>query len=178
MSQIINTFICAIIMIIGVLAFGKIVLNYSIKISKFEFLIMICLLCLMHTIVGLYFTKTPKTIIMLIVNALFYKGIYKITYKKSFFLALMHMIILLPPDLIELFFVTKILHLNIEYCYNTFAGSILSNIIVCLLFILLVIILEKPLRKLISTKLEDNKKIVIYLVLIFIMFFFIFNLKS
>lgn len=168
MSQIINTFICAIIMIIGVLVFGKIVLNYSIKISKFEFLIMICLLCLMHTIVGLYFTKTPKTIIMLIVNALFYKGIYKITYKKSFFLALMHMIILLPPDLIELFFVTKILHLNIEYCYNTFAGSILSNIIVCLLFILLVIILEKPLRKLISTKLEDNKIIVIYLVLIFI----------
>ena len=68
----------------------------------------------------------------------------------------------------ELFFVTKVLHLNMEYCYNTFAGSLLSNAVVCLLFLLIVIILRKPLRKLISTKLENDKKIMIYLFLIFI----------
>ena len=176
MWQIIDAYIGLLIMLTGTFTFGKIVLNEKIKIKKTKFFLLTLLIAIIQTIVGLNLSGTIKTIIMVISNVCFYKLTFKISYKKSMLLALLQMFILIIPDLLELFFLTKVLGFSKEQCYNFYARSINSNIIIILLLIIITYILRKILRRLINEKLEDNKKIICQLILTFIcviMFFYI-----
>ena len=71
MWQIINTFLCAIIMVTGVLLFGRIVLGNKMSTSKSHFLIIFLLMCVMYTISSLFLFKTAKTIIIFLINNIF-----------------------------------------------------------------------------------------------------------
>ncbi len=71
------------------------------------------------------------------------------------------MIILIIPDFIEMYFLTYILGLSKEVCFNSIAGSIISNIVVCLLLIILTLTLRNELKKISSYELDNNKKILI-----------------
>ena len=171
MWQIINAYIGLLIMTIGAYVFGMIIFEKNEennRVDLWKAILLIFLFSIPQTIVKINLVNTVKTFIIFGLDVFFYKCCFKISYKKSIFATFIYMILLIIPDLMELFFVTKILHLNMEYCYNTFAGSVLSNAVVCILFLLIAMILRKPLRKLISTKLENDKKIIIYLFLIFI----------
>ena len=161
MWQIISTFICAIIMTIGVYFFGKIIIGNKVKISKTKFLILTIITCVMHTFVGIVLTKTLKTIVMIIINTYYYKKIYSLSNQKSCSLSILHMIILIIPDFIEMYFLTYILGLSKEVCFNSIAGSIISNIVVCLLLIILTLTLRNELKKISSYELDNNKKILI-----------------
>ena len=54
------------------------------------------------------------------------------------------------------------------YYYKVYAGSALGNLSICILFVILTYFIRKPLRKILNTQVEDNKKITIYLILTFI----------
>ena len=161
MWQIINTFLCAIIMVAGVLLFGRIVLGNKMSTSKSHFLIIFLLMCVMYTISSLFLFKTAKTIIIFLINIFSYKIIYNLSYKKSIFLSIMHMVILLVPDFIEMYFVTEIMGISMEYCFSSIAGSIISNLVVCFLLLILAIILKTPLRKMIDEDTSNTRKIIV-----------------
>ena len=149
MWQIINIYICAIIMMFGVLFFGKIILNKKIKIAYKSFFLLFLLVCVFHTIIGLNFLGTFKTISMFLINTLFLYKTFNIQIKKSIFLSFLYMIILMIPDLLQLFIATSILGISKQFYYEEFAGSLISNFIICISCIFITFILRKKLRKLI-----------------------------
>ena len=97
-----------------------------------------------------------------IIHLLEFKFLFKITYLKSMFLTFLYVILLIIPDLLELFLVSNIVGLNKLFCYNEFAGSILGNFTICILFVLLTYFLRKLLRKVINTEISSDVKILIF----------------
>lgn len=161
MWQIISTFLCGMIAIIGVIAFFRILLEQKIAISKNKLIAIILLASILYDLAYTLFQETCKTIIMLLINTCICKKIFNITYQKSAFLTFLWIIILFVPDGIETLFFTKILNLN-AYYYSAFAGSLISNIIVFILLVLFTYIIREPLRKLVNTKIDNNMKIILY----------------
>lgn len=177
MWQSISAYIGIIIMTIGVFVFARIVLNQPIKIPISKLLMLISLISIIHVIMYFKLDGTLKSIIMCILNISLCKYTFKISIKKSIFLTFLYMIILILPDLMTLLFVTNILGLSRDFCYETVAGSLISNSLVCILFIFITYLIRKPLRKLISYEIEKNKQIIIFSILTFIsigMFFYTF----
>lgn len=159
MWQIISTYIIGLITIIGVFIFSKIVLNKEIKISKLKLITIMLLAALANTIIYLSFNGIIKTLLMVLLDVIFNVYIFKISYKKSFFLTFLYVAISMLSELVQLMIV-KITKMNIDYCYNTFAGSIISNIFIMVLLIIFTQILRKVLRKLLRTRIDDNIKII------------------
>lgn len=180
MLQIISTYIGIVIMMIGVIAFGKIVLNKIPQVSNLKLVSILMIICIIHLAIYLNFVGITKTIIVSTINTFFYKYIFKISIKKSIFLTLLYIIILMIPDLLELIIATDILDVSKEFYYNNFAGSILGNLITCILFVIITYVSRKILRKLINTKIENNIKVIIFsfLTTICILMFFFTVIKE
>ena len=177
MWQIINDFIGNILGTIGVFLFAKIILNTSIKVSKNRLIIDFLLSAIFYTIIMLCFTGTIKTVFMVVAIYIFIKDIFKENNKSTFFLAFIYIILLIIPDLFVLFFVTEILGLSKEFCYDVFAGSILCNLFVQLLIVIITFYLRPLLKKIINTEISNNNKIIIFSTATFLciaIFFYIF----
>ena len=175
MWQIISDYIELLVTTIGVFAFGKIVLDKKIQVSKSKFIISLLIVSITHTIIYIYLSGTIKTLIMGIVDIIFYKYIFNLSIKKSFFLTFIYMVILIFADLLQLLFITQALNLSLEFCYNEFAGSILGNVTTVILLVSISLLIKNILSKLINTKVENNVQIIIFSSLIFIctlMFFY------
>ena len=176
MWQIINEYIVFLIMLLGTLTFGRMIINEPIMLSKSKLILLMILISFLQTSIGLNFNGTIKTIIIVLSNIWFYKLVFKTEYKKATLLSILQMFVLIIPDLLELIFLTKILNLSKDECYNFYANSIISNLIIYILLIIITYLLRKKLRKLITEKIEDNKQVICQLALTFIcviMFFYI-----
>ena len=154
MWQIINGCIGNIMMMVGVLFLGKISLNESIKISKKKLCVLMFLFILIHTIIFLKFTGTIKTLIMAILHIIFYKKVFKIKTQKAILLTFIYMVLLIIIDLLQLLFITEILGISKEYCYNVYANSLLSNFLIYGFFVIIVYLIRIPLKALVNKKLE------------------------
>ena len=174
MWQIISGYISQIITTIGFFLFGKIVTNKKVE-NQQKIIISIFIVSVINTIIYLKFNGTIKTISMAIINILFYKYTFKKSYQKSIFITFIYMLILLITEIIELVFITEILNVSKDFGYNTYGGTIISNIITFIIFILITCLLQKFLRKVFNIKFENNMKIVVFLISISIcilMFFY------
>lgn len=177
MWQIINDFLGNVFVITGVFLFFKIVLNKSIKVSKYRFVFNLLLSALIYTIIMKYFTGTIKTLFVVLIMSIFSKYLYKEHFAKTIFLTILYTIILLLLDIFVLFFVIEILGVSKSFCYNVFAGSIIGNFIVQILTISTTFFLRKILTKVLKTGISNNNKIIIFSIATFIciaLFFYIF----
>ncbi len=177
MWQIINEFICSIIMMTSMFLFGYITLNKKVKISKLKLIYSIFVVIIINVVIYLITFGTIKTILMMIMDICFFKYVFKISLKKSFVLGLMYTITMILSELIELFSITKLLGVSKKYYYNTYVGSILSNFVTAALFILLTYLLRNIIRKILNSKIENDIKIVVVSILAFmsiVMFFYSF----
>lgn len=175
MWQIISDYLGLLVMMLGVFYFGRLILIEKPKLSKNKTIILLLVSAIPQTLIFLNLNGTLKTLCMSIINVTFYKLLFDIKYRKALFLTFLYMIILIIPDLLELFFLTRVLGFSIEFCYNIFASSLISNIIVFILLVPITIVLKKLLRKILNEKIENNSKIIIFSILIFIctgMFFY------
>ncbi len=161
MWQIIKEIICLSIAVTGTFLFGRIVLNKKIQIDKKRFAILFTITILSHALLSLYLEGFIKTLLMGIIEVYFYIIVFQINKKKSILLTITYMMVLIIPDLLELFFVTKILKMDKNFLYNTYAGGILSNIIVLVLFVIITTLLRNHLRRIINSKISNNVKIII-----------------
>ena len=175
MWQIISTYISILIMTFGIYLFGKIVLNSSIKISYIRFIIIMLVFCGLHTVFYLNFFGTIKTILVCIINIFLYYFIFKISLRKSSILTFSYLVLLILLELLELFIITEILHMNTAVFLNTKIGIILSNLYISASLVIISYILRKILRIIINTEIENNTKIIVFSILAFIcigMFFY------
>lgn len=177
MWQIINGLVCSITVVIGLCYFENTILNTKPDISHKNLTYAIVIVVLAHTIIFLNLEGTPKSLLMAIIDIIFFKFVYKISYSKSVLSTVIYMIVLLVVEVIELLFITKILKISMNFVYNTYSKSIISNVLMCLVFIIIICIIKNVLRKILNAKIETNIKIIIYSVLMFIctvMFFYTF----
>lgn len=168
MWQIIDMYIGIVIMTIGVFYFDKIVLNEPLKISKIKLFILICLVSIFHTMMYLKLDGLLKTVLMCIINTTLCKCSFKVTISKSIMITFMYMVLLIIPDALVIIVATKLLGINESFFYTKFTGSALGNLCICITFLILTYCIRKPLRNILNTKVETNKKIIIYLILTFI----------
>ena len=160
MLEVLKAFFSCTALIISVYAFGVIILNQG-KINKtYKDIISFIIICILNTIIFIYFEGTFKTILTCFIYALLLKLIFNSEWLKSIFSSIIYAILTIIPDTITLVFTTKILGISKEYCHTYIAGSIIGNLIVSALMIILIYILRKPIRKLINYKLSENMKII------------------
>ena len=179
-SKVATQYICAIISMIGVYFFGKIVLEESSKISrnKLFVLLQVTYICYMVLYSGL--NQLLKTIGMFITNALFYKCVFKTSLPKSILLMFMYTIILIIADFLSLCLVTEVLNFGKTYGYEVFAGGIVGNITVCIILLIITFVLRKVFQTVTTNKVVNNVKIVSLsvLTLISILLFFYTIIKE
>lgn len=179
-SEIIIQYICAIILMFGVYSFGKFILDEEPKISKKKLFVLLQIIYIIQVIVYLNSAGTLKTVVMLIINAIFYKQVFKISTKKSILLVIVYIIMLIALDLLCMLSVTELLNYSKTFCYEKFAGSILGNLMVCALLLIVTYVFKNSLKKIINNEIDHNVKIVLLsvLTLICILFFFYTIIKE
>lgn len=169
MSEIINYFISGLIMIVTPIIFARIILNEKIEFNIIKIIIAIICATIFTILLNNYMTEYVNGTIKMLGNCLIYillfSYLYKIKYTKSILLTFIFVILLMIPDMLELIVATELLNYSREYCYEVLAGSILSNLIICISTLIISFLLKKPLRKLVNYKLETNVKIIIFSVL-------------
>lgn len=171
MWQIISGYISVCIMMVGVYIFGKIIFedNCNININNIiKKMIYLFLFSIPQTAVFLNFSGIEKSILMSLINVYFYKKLFNQNFQKTILITILYMIILIIPEFIEMFFLTYILGLSRDFCFNQFAGSILSNLIIFILFTLIILISKNFLRKIVNFEIDNNIKIIILSILTFI----------
>lgn len=161
MLQIISIYFGICILGIGEILFAQIVLDKKIKINKLKMFLIFVLVTILCTITYVCFEGMFKTLLIYIFHLFEFKILFNLDYPKSIFLTFIYIILLIIPDLLQLFIVTNVVGINKIICYNEVAGSVISNLIVCIFFVVITYCLRKVLRKLLNTSISNNTKIII-----------------
>jgi len=164
----ISIYIGILILGIGEILFAKIVLNDKIKVSKVKIILTLLITTLFCYFANTYLTGVIKTLLVCIIHMIEFKYLFKIEYLKSTFLAIMHLVTLLIPEMLVVFSFTMVFGINKTFFYEEIAGMLIGNIIICILFVLLTLLLKRILRKLINYKMENNTKIIVFTILTFL----------
>ena len=165
MWQVISDYIGSIAVAIGVYLFARIVLNKKIEMSKKKFSIIFFISTIIYTVIVIYLEGIIKSFLIGVTIFLFNKYVFKEKIRKTLLLTIIYMILLIIPDLLVTFFLINILNMSKEFCYNVFAGSIMGNAIIQIVFIIVILLFKKSLRKIVNQKLETNTKIIIFSIL-------------
>lgn len=168
MWQIISIWLGIFIMGICEIIFAKIILQKDIKVPKYLLLLTLLITSIIYTINNICLVGTLKTLIVCIVHVITFKYLFKINWSKAIFLTLVYFLLIIIVDLLVALFSTEIIGLDKNKVFESFAGSILGNISISILFIIESYILKRPLRKFVDTKIENNTTIIILSILTFI----------
>lgn len=152
-------------MIITSIIFAKILLeNEKIKLNTKNIILIIIAIILYSIVIGNLY-GVLKTLILCMLYIMLYRNIYNISYSKSLLLAFEHIVVIIIPDLFMLIFSVYILKFDTTTVYNTIAHTIITTLLVAIIFIILTYILKKILRKISNIKIDNNKAIIIYLII-------------
>ena len=177
MSQIISNYIGILFLSMGEIIFGKIVLNNKIETSKVCTIFILLVASVIFTLSSTYLEGINKTALIYIIHIFEFKMLFNLSYYKSMFLSFLFFIVIILPDILSLLIITNILGMNrIDFSHEV-AGTIIGNLTIGILLIIVTLILKKPLRKIINTKISSNAKIVILCILTLLcvtIFFYIF----
>lgn len=162
MLEIINDFIGGLLLSITALIFAMISLNKKITKSK----LIICLVILfVSTTYPLVYNNIDGTISSFIhstIIATMFVYLFNVSLYKGIFMAFVHALLLLAADILIMVIALLILKVDKTYFYEVFAGTILANFIVVILFLIICLILRKPLQKLFAYEISSNIKIAIF----------------
>lgn len=160
MLEIFNALIACLITTITLYIAGAIIFGKS-KNTTLKNIIILIISATIHTIMFLYLSGMVKTIAIYILFILTFKYIFNIKFSKATLFSVIYIILLLIPDLVTLFFTTKLLNIPKETIYTSFAGSILGNLCANIIMLLMIYLLRKPLKKMLDYSFSTNKKIII-----------------
>ena len=160
MLPIISGYLGVFILEIEKIIFAKVNLNKKISINKFKFILIVLISTVLCTVFSIYLTGVSKTVSFYIIYIFEFKLLFNINYLKSIFLTVFYAILLLVSDLMWMFIVTNVVGINRIVCLSEIAGSIISNISVCVIFAVLAYNLRKPMKKLMNAEISNNIKII------------------
>lgn len=174
MLKIFSSLINSIVMITTVYIFGKATNKKIIMQNKAKVIIVNIVLCILNTLVCMYTEGTEKTLLMCMIYTIFINVTFSIEFGKSMLLSILFILLLIIPDFITAAVSFYILNLSKEYVYNTLSGGLIANTSTCLIMILLILTLKKPLGKLENYKISSNKQIILIsiMTLLFVAIFF------
>lgn len=174
MSEIINAFISCSIFMLSLYAFGMIIFDEKEEGKRLRNIIFFILGCILHTLIVLYLDNTLKTMSSCLLYIILFKIMFNLGFTKAVFAAIIYAILAIIPELMTTAFIMVILNLGKTFFYEQFIESIIGNVCICAEMILLIVVLKKPLRRLINYDLSANKKIVFIsaLTIVFVGLFF------
>lgn len=155
MQEIVELIISSIISIITAIIFAKIVTNQNYS-NKNRKIIVFFVTVILFALNSKYSYENIKTIINFLVHIYFFHNYFKLSLSKSIFITFVYAIILMIPDMLQLFFVVNVLKMSKEYCYNIVAGGLISNLIICIFMIIITFLLKDKLKKLFESNIENN----------------------
>lgn len=173
MLQIVSYFCSGILYIFQALFFIKCTLNKKDLFSKRTMVVIITIAAIFNFLVIYYVDGIVKNLLAILIVVYLYMQLYKLSFTKSVFLTFTYMGIVMIVDLVYLFFSTNLL--SKEFSYNVLAGTLISDLIVFVIFILVLFLVKVPLKKLFDTQIDTDKKIILFSVLTFLcalMFFY------
>ena len=176
MQQIVEYIINTTITVITPIVFGYIVIDrnfHRLKIKRklIAFFVVLGLSLYIYE----FSPSVSKTILSFLIHVFEYKQFFKISYSKAIFISFIYILILMVLDIFQLLFFVNILGMNKEYCYSYFAGSIISNVIVCFNTCALAYVLKNKLKQLFNAKVENSNNVLymaLFTILCVIILFF------
>lgn len=159
MWQIISNYIGILILCIGEITFAKIVLNQKIEINRIQAILIFLITTILCTIIYIYTLGTLKTILIYIIHMMEFKFLFNLSYIKSMFLSFLYIVVLMIPETLELLIIKNTFINSLLLNHNIIKG-IIGNLTVCILFIIVTLILKKPLRNLIKKEISDDTRII------------------
>ena len=176
MQQIVEYIINTTITVITPIVFGYIVIDrnfHRLKIKRklIAFFVVLGLSLYIYE----FSPSVSKTILSFLIHVFEYKQFFKFSYSKAIFISFIYILILMVLDIFQLLFFVNILGMNKEYCYSYFAGSIISNVIVCFNTCALAYVLKNKLKQLFNAKVENSNNVLymaLFTILCVIILFF------
>ena len=163
MLEIFDSIANAVILVITAILFSMILLEKrKLPITRNKIIILIVGI-LIYSILLYYIEGIVKTLCLCCLYFIIFKQIFKISYSEAIFLSFLYVILIIVPDIILILFIT--ISESAQIFYSQYAGTVLTTLIVNILFIIITYIFKKWLRKLFKIKLNNNKKIVLYTIL-------------
>lgn len=174
MLEIISYIASGLIMTLTPILFVKIVLHENIKTSKLETILIIIIFLISYMLSQAYLTGLLKTIINCTFHVILIKRLYSLDYWSTILLIVAYVLLMIIIDALELVCFIYIFKIPKDICYEHYAGSLLSNIIITSTCLLTTYISKNKIRKLLNHKLNASKKLSIlsFLTLICILFLF------
>lgn len=176
MSEIFKDLLGGSILTITAFIFGIISLNKQSSRSLSKTIIAVFVVSITYPLIYRALGGTLSSLIHYSFIAILFTYLFNIKISKAIFMSFIHSIILLIADILTMIVPLYIFNIEKEYLYQELAGSMWSNIIVSTIFVLLTILLKKPLRKLLQYKVSSDKLITIFSILAIIcvaVFFYI-----
>ena len=177
MLEIISSYFGILLLGFERILFVKMNLNKEVICSKLKFVLNLFCVSFLEILCSLYLNGIYKTIFLYVIYIFQIKILFNTNYIKTIFLTFFYALILLFSDLIGVFFVTHIFDISI---ISVISGTIISSVLVCLIFALIAYLLKIPLRKVLNAKISNNVKIVFLsmsTLLCVIFFLYIFETK-
>ena len=168
MSLIVENYLSALLFTFQVLFLGKFIFGDKDFFSKKVLSIIIIVFSFFYSIIFLSLDGVVKSLLLSFIIVILYILLYKISYAKAIFLTLIYMIIILLPDLLVLFCLTNIFNMSKEFCYEVFAGSFFGALLIFIFYLVIIYFLRKPLKKLMDTQIDTDKKIIFFSLLTFL----------
>lgn len=174
MWDLISKFIGALLTTLTGVVFVKYILNRNLKDKKFFNIFLVFLITLIISFPNLLNYLFFRTLISCFLYMILFKSVFNISYYISIVASFAHMLFLTFSEIIVFLLLTKLFNVDFNFLYNVFAGSIFSNIVICLISMFLALILKKWLLIIINIKIKNY--FILYLILLFlciIIFFYI-----
>ena len=165
MQQIIDFVLSDLIMVITPIIFGKLTLENKLRKDKSKFVVAFLISCILYGLLYLYLDGAVKTLCVFCLHIFMFYYFYNIDVKKSLLITFIYFAITMICDILQLFTLTVAFNMSKDFCYDIFGGTIISNIVVCIVTILFTLVLKKVLHQLFNIKIKD---IYFYLLLIFL----------
>lgn len=175
MSQtFINNIGSSIILIASSIIYGKILLDCNEEKINIKKIILIVATIITYSLVLNYFTGFAKTMLLCIVYTILFMGLFKVECYKGIILTFMYTILTIMPDTLSVLFIIGILKVEPQIFYESYTSTIWSALIVNILFITIVYVLRKWLRKAVNIKLNNNIELLVYFILTLISIVIVF----
>lgn len=174
MLRIIKYTICSLLVTSTAILFGYIALGKKPNFKNKRLYIGLLGSTILYIVFNYIQVGEIKSIMNFVMNTILFLYVYKISVSKSIFMSFIHALLLLVAEVICFIILVYVLKLDNSTISNVFAGTILANFIVVILFSIICLILRKPLQKLFAYEISSNIKIAIFSMLSIICIFIFF----
>lgn len=179
MLRIIKYTICSLLVTLTAILFGYIALGKKPNFKNKRLYIGLLGSTILYVVFNYIQVGEIKSIMNFVMNTILFLYVYKISVSKSIFMSFIHALLLLIVEVICFIILVYVLKLDNSTISNVFAGTILANFIVVILFLIICLVLRKPLQKLFAYEISSNIKIAIFstlsIICIFIFFYIGFS---